>query len=380
MKKHHRKGRTAKVRPEENLPESEDFGEEAGSFSQFVPDDDDDTGEDDLPGWYGPAWRTADKVSRALLAMQRKSWEQGTAMQAYLELGDFETLIPMAFDAVSRMLPDGRPACLSEGEGGIVDPCSAGEALLAAARETKNPVLIDAEKRLRSWALEEAPRNRDGIVYHQMHSEEFWSDSIYMLPPYLAAAGFPEEAVRQWWGYTQALFIPEKGLLAHRFCDRTESLSDPSLWGVGNGWALMGTARLIGLLPRKNPARREMIDFEQRLIDTVYQCRDGKGRFHNVLDQPDTFPEYGIASMWCYAVYRGLREKWLESDRASQRYRKYRQNAWELLRQVIKKVDRYGILREVCASPDFSHSGFAPEQQAVCLMAVHAGNQCLEDL
>ena len=40
------------------------------------------------------------KAAMALLCMQRYSWEQGTAMQAFLESGEDEIVLKMAKEAV----------------------------------------------------------------------------------------------------------------------------------------------------------------------------------------------------------------------------------------------------------------------------------------
>ena len=53
-----------------------------------------------------------EKAARALLAMQRHSWEQGVAMQAFLEMGDMETVTAMAFESINRSLEDGRAGLL----------------------------------------------------------------------------------------------------------------------------------------------------------------------------------------------------------------------------------------------------------------------------
>ncbi|MGA9120248.1 MAG: glycosyl hydrolase, partial [Bacteroidota bacterium] len=41
-----------------------------------------------------------DKVKLAMLSMQRATWEQGVAMQAFLESGESDLVILMAKDAV----------------------------------------------------------------------------------------------------------------------------------------------------------------------------------------------------------------------------------------------------------------------------------------
>ena len=70
----------------------------------------------------------------ALLAMQRRSWEQGLAGQAFLDLGRFDLAAVLAADAIANQLPDGRLADL--GDRNVVNGASAVEPLLAVATRT----------------------------------------------------------------------------------------------------------------------------------------------------------------------------------------------------------------------------------------------------
>ena len=47
------------------------------------------------------------KVVRAMLAMQRRAWEQGVASQALLELGETELVVLFAKDALVNQTKDG---------------------------------------------------------------------------------------------------------------------------------------------------------------------------------------------------------------------------------------------------------------------------------
>ena len=69
-----------------------------------------------------------EKVSTALLSMQRYSWEQGVAMQAFLEMGQFDTVCAMAFESINRSIEDGRAAVIGVTDG-VTDHCSIGEGL-----------------------------------------------------------------------------------------------------------------------------------------------------------------------------------------------------------------------------------------------------------
>jgi rhamnogalacturonyl hydrolase YesR len=139
---------------------------------------------------------TIEKVTLAMLSMQRATWEQGVAMQALLELGETELVILMAKDAVLRQSQDGRLAMLGE-EFALSDACSPGEAVLWAAKKTGDPFLMRGYEKLLDYVLNKAPRNKDGIIYHFTNIPQIWSDINYMLPPFLAISGEYSEAIKQ---------------------------------------------------------------------------------------------------------------------------------------------------------------------------------------
>ena len=128
---------------------------------------------------------TLEKVKQAALAMQRYSWEQGVVAQAFLEAGDRSTAVLLAAEGIHRQRDDGRCCQLGAGSAST-DPCAIGEALIAAWEDTGDPTFAQGVQGLLRWALEIAPRNQEGIVYHFDNRKEFWVDSFYMLPPFLA--------------------------------------------------------------------------------------------------------------------------------------------------------------------------------------------------
>ena len=137
------------------------------------------------------------RVKRALLSMQRYNWEQGVTAQAFLEAGDGEIAIALAVEGANRQSADGRCCHIAESTA-VTDPCAVGEALIFAADTTGDPFLQAAREKLLRWAMHDAPRNADGVVYHFTHDRLIWVDSMYMLPPFLAAAGEYDEALHRW--------------------------------------------------------------------------------------------------------------------------------------------------------------------------------------
>lgn len=103
------------------------------------------------------------KVKNAMLSMQRYSWEQGVAAQAFLELGDKEMTVLFSKEAALRQTADGRLAMMGN-ISAVTDPAACGEALLFAAKETGNLALREACDKMLDWLLYRAPRSRNGAI------------------------------------------------------------------------------------------------------------------------------------------------------------------------------------------------------------------------
>ena len=303
---------------------------------------------------------TLEKVKLAALSMQRHNWEQGVLAQAFLEAGDTDTALLLAVEGANRQNEEGR-CCHIADSTASTDPCAVGEALIFACERTNDPFLIETKNNLLSWALQKAPRNQDGIVYHFSNGTEFWVDSMYMLPPFLARAGYYDEALKQLDGYWNALFIPEKGLLAHRWDDAQKQFIRKDVWGVGNGWACAGMARVRAMLPEGYEVQKKQL--EERiclLLTSALQYQHEDGMFRDVLDDPSSFPEINCGQMFAYTIFRGASEGWL--DKA------FLEPAERIRNAAYACVDQYGLVRNVCGMPTFDHSFVAPEGQAFFIL------------
>ena len=301
-----------------------------------------------------------EKVKCAALTMQRYDWEQGVVAQAFLEAGDTDTAILLAIEAAHRQDTNGRCAAIGESFS-ATDPCAIGEALIFACEQIRDPFLQLVKDRLVKWATVDAPRNPNGIVYHVIGKPQFWVDSIYMLPPFLARAGLYAEATKQIEGYWNALFDPSRGLLSHQWDDGRKQLLRKDAWGVGNGWAAAGMARVIAMLPPEmDEVRHCLIVRTDGLIRRILACQRPDGLFHNVLDDPTSFPEINCGQMVAYTIYRGTREGWLENELLP---------AADQIRSVAEaQVDRFGFVQNVCGAPTFDRPGVAAEGQAFFIL------------
>lgn len=309
-----------------------------------------------------------EKIKIALLAMQRYSWEQGTAMQAFLEAGDMDVVIPMAYEAVYRGIPDGRTAQMGDSSA-VTDPCATGEAILEAYRVTKDETLKDGLDKLINWALHSAPRSDKGIVYHVMNEPEFWSDSLYMLPPFLAAVGEYEESLKQIYGYLDALMDPQTHLISHRWNEKEKVFIRKDFWSTGNGWTLAGIARVIDALPEEWADEKEkLINLEVSILDSILPYMREDGLFYDVLDNPDSFVETNCSQMIAYTIYRGIKAGWLPE--------KYIGAANKMRDAARRKTDCYGRVHGACGAPMFDKSGESPEANAFAILMETAAEQC----
>jgi rhamnogalacturonyl hydrolase YesR len=296
----------------------------------------------------------------AMLAMQRDAWEQGTAAQALLEMGEHDLVVLMAKEAVVRQLEDGRLAVISSNEG-VTDPAANGEALLYAARATKDPKLHKAAGNMLEYLMRRAPRTQNGTLYHIANKKQVWVDSMYMAPPFLAVAGQHEESVRQVEGIRKLLWNSKNKLFSHIWDDDLRDFGRKDFWGVGNGWAAAGMTRIVKALPETMKGeKKKLASYIREVIEGCLLRQRGDGLFHDVLDNSSTFVETNLAQMLAYSIYRGIAGGWLDAA--------YRKQADRMREAARAKVDAYGLVQGVCGSPNFDSPGTATEGQAFFLL------------
>jgi rhamnogalacturonyl hydrolase YesR len=301
-----------------------------------------------------------ERVKQALLAMQRHSWEQGVAAQAFLELGDDEFVILMAKESVLRQREDGRLGVVGANHA-VTDPAANGEAVLRAAQLTGDKALAEAADRMLRYLVHDAPRTADGTLHHLATEPQVWIDSMYMAPPFLTVAGQPRAAVRQIEGMRLLLWLPEQQLFAHQWDDGAQVFLRKAPWGVGNGWAAAGMARVIRGLPSEMSIERSRLaGYVREVVDGCLAHQRADGLFHDVVDDPSTFVETNLAQMLAYTLYRGVAGSWLDAA--------YLADADRMRRAAHAKVDEYGLVQGVCGAPHFDRPGTAPEGQAFFLL------------
>lgn len=317
-------------------------------------------------------------VKNAMLAVQRYPWEQGVCAQAVWELGDVATAVAMAHDAVLRQKEDGRLAVINDNIA-VTDPAANGEVVWRAYEVTGNVFYKEAAERMLHYLMQRAPRTDKGIICHNeisffegFSAQQIWVDSVYMAPPFLAVMGELDEAVKQIEGCFEYLQDEETGLLFHIFDPGTDKFVRKLRWATGNGWALLGIARVIETAKEKgrDDIAESLSGRGKALLNSMLKYQLPDGRFRDIMDEKDSFAEGTAAMMMAAAIYRGVLAGWLSDD--------YIFRADLVYGNMPKYIDEYGIIHEVCGCPDFVSCGTSAESMASFLM-MEAWHKKLEE-
>lgn len=308
------------------------------------------------------------KVKNAMLSMQRYPWEQGVAAQSMYEAGDTDTFIMMARDAVLRQTDDGRLAVVSNNIA-CTDPAANGEAVWRAYEHTGDEYFKHGAERMLEYLMMYAPRTPDGVIFHNNVSfhegftpDQIWADACYMMPPFLAVMGEFTEATKQFGGYYNILADDKTGLLYHIYDYGSNRFIRKKLWATGNGWALLGTARLLSEAVKHNEVEtaHDLSAAGTAMLDGMLKFQSKDGRFHDILNDPKTFLDGTSAMMVAAFIYRGICEGWLEDG--------YREYADKVRKTMPKHIDGFGLIHGVCGAPDFLSEGTSAEAQAAFIM------------
>jgi unsaturated rhamnogalacturonyl hydrolase len=169
----------------------------------------------------------------------------------------------------------------------------------------------------------------------------FWIDDMYMITILQAQAfratgrtEYMDRAAREAVAYLDRLQQPN-GLFHH-------STDVPFFWGRGDGWFAAGMSELLAVLPAHHTQRPRILAGYRKMMATLLAHQDADGMWHQLIDDPASWPETSSTGMFTFAFISGVRHGWLDERTYAPAARK----AWL---RLITYLDENAAIREVCA-------------------------------
>ncbi|MEO7414320.1 MAG: glycoside hydrolase family 88 protein [Opitutaceae bacterium] len=226
-------------------------------------------------------------------------------------------------------------------------------------------------ERLVAWVHTGQERLADGtLTRSQPQPQTVWLDDLYMSVPALAQMGkrtgdgkYFDDAVKQVTQFAARLFNREKGLWFHAW---VEGMTEhPELrWARANGWATMAMSELLEVLPANHPGRAAVLEIFRAHVRGVAAHQSADGRWHQLLDRPETYLETSASAMLTFGIARGVNRGWIDATT----YAPVAVKAW---RGVAAQVNSRGQIENVCVGTGVSFDPAFYATRPVSAVAPH---------
>jgi rhamnogalacturonyl hydrolase YesR len=213
--------------------------------------------------------------------------------------------------------------------------------------QTKDPRYLEIGKTMadKQWA---APFGRSASQpgAWEWHKKDLtfqtrmWIDDMFMITAAQAQAyratgdrKYIDRAAREMVVYLDEL-QKSNGLFYH-------APDVPYFWGRGDGWMAVGMAELLRSLPEDAKERPRIMAGYKLMMESLLKYQDDNGMWHQLIDDPTSWPETSSTGMFTYAFITGVKNGWLDGKTYGPAARK----AWLGLTGYI---DENADVREVC--------------------------------
>ena len=115
----------------------------------------------------------------------------------------------------------------------------------------------------------------------------------------------------------------------------------PYFWGRGDGWMAAGMSELLRSMPMNSPDRPRIMQGYKLMMAGLLQHQDANGMWHQLIDDPDAWPETSSSGMFTFAFITGVKNGWLDANTYGPAARK----GWLA---VIGYLNDNNDIREVC--------------------------------
>jgi unsaturated rhamnogalacturonyl hydrolase len=176
----------------------------------------------------------------------------------------------------------------------------------------------------------------------------FWIDDMFMITmvqsqAYRATgdAKYMDRAATEMVAYLDELQQPN-GLFYH-------APDVPFFWGRGDGWMAAGMSELLRSLPGNHAQRARIMMSYRKMMAALLQHQDKDGMWHQLIDDPESWPESSCTGMFTFAMITGVKNGWLDAETYGPAARK----GWLAL---VSYIDASADIHEVCEGTNKKNS------------------------
>ena len=178
-----------------------------------------------------------------------------------------------------------------------------------------------------------------------------WADDLFMSLPFLIRlaeykkdTALLTDAAKQIINYAK-LLQDEDGVFFHAyFTDKKEHSC--CKWARANGWAAVGIAEVLSVLPKTHAKYKQVFDIYKKQITGLIKYQAADGFWNQIIDHPELSwgTETSSSAQFTYAIARGINKGWLDKS--------YLHTVEKSLATLCdtSRISTTGVLHKVCAS------------------------------
>ncbi len=193
-------------------------------------------------------------------------------------------------------------------------------------RQTKNEHYLKVAKKLADDEYKN-PRE-DGLT----ELTRFWVDDMYMVGSL---------QVQAYKSTGDKIYLDRAALQLKIYCDQLQKPNGmfhhradaPFYWGRGNGWAAAAFTELLLVLPEDHEHYASLLDSFQRMMKTIASYQGADGMWHQLIDDPESFPESSCTGMFLYGLISAIDNGWLPYEA----YKETVEKGWNALASFVNE-------------------------------------------
>jgi len=209
-------------------------------------------------------------------------------------------------------------------------------------RQTGNKQYLNLAKELADDEFKN-PR-QDGLSEYT----RFWVDDMYMVGSL---------QVQAYKSTLNKVYLDRAALTLKVYCDSLQKENGlfyhredvPFYWGRGNGWAAAALTEVLLVLPEDHEYYQSLLGSYKKMLASLKNFQGEDGMWHQLLDNPDSFPETSCTGMFLFAMASGLNNDLLPESEYSATVLK----AWNALAGFVNDK---GKTRNVCIGTNARNS------------------------